>query len=192
MRYSEDKAMARLEIDPNHTRLGFVARHLGVTTVRGHFNKFSGWVEGDLDDLDNVTGEVTVDVASLATGVGQRDEHLKSADFFEAELYPTMTYRIKGAEKIGEDKYRVNGDLTIKTTTKPVPLEVTVEGEVPDPFGAKRRIGVSAAGQVNRMDFGLNWDGLAGAIPFASHNIKLEIEAALVEPAPATQQATTE
>jgi polyisoprenoid-binding protein YceI len=189
MSYSEDKAMARLEIDPNHSRLGFVARHLGVSTVRGHFNKFSGSVEGELDDLDNVTGEVTVDVSSLTTGVGQRDEHLKSADFFEAELYPTMTYRLKGAEKIGDDKYRVNGELIIKGTTKPVPLEVTVEGEVPDPFGAKRRIGVSAAGQVNRMDFGLNWDGLAGAVPMASHTIKLAIDAEIVVKAAELAQA---
>jgi polyisoprenoid-binding protein YceI len=103
-----------------------------------------------------------------------------------------MTYRIRGAEKTGDDRYRVSGELTIKQTTRTVPLDVTVEGEVPDPFGGKRRIGVSATGQVNRMDFGLNWDGLAGVIPFASHNIKLEIEAALVEPAPAAQQASTE
>jgi polyisoprenoid-binding protein YceI len=184
--------MARLDLDTNHTLIGFVARHLGVTTVRGHFDKFGGWVEGELDDLANVTGEVTVDVSSLTTGVGQRDEHLRSADFFEAELYPNMTYRITGAEKTGDDRYRVSGELTIKQTTRTVPLDVTVEGEVPDPFGGKRRIGVSATGQVNRMDFGLNWDGLAGVIPFASHNIKLEIEAALVEPAPAAQQATTE
>ena len=182
--------MARFELDPNHTLLGFVARHLAVTTVRGRFNKFSGWVEGDADDLAHVTGEVTVDVSSLTTGVDQRDTHLKSADFFEADLYPTMTYRIKGAEKTGENKYWVNGDLTIKNTTRTVPLDVTVEGEVPDPFGGKRRIGVSATGEVDRMDFGLNWDGVAGAIPFASHKIKLEIEAALVEPATAGQAST--
>jgi len=178
-------AVARFELDPNHTLLGFVARHLAVTTVRGHFNTFSGWVEGEPDDLAHVTGEVTIDASSVSTSVDRRDDHLKSADFFEAALYPTMTYRITGAEQTGEDRYRVSGDLTIKGTTRAVPLEVTVEGEVPDPWGAKRRIGVSATGEVNRMDFGLNWDGIAGAIPIASHRIKLEIEAALVEPATA-------
>jgi polyisoprenoid-binding protein YceI len=177
----------RYVIDPNHTLIGFVARHLAVTTVRGRFDKFEGWVEGDADHVDQVHGEVTVDVSTLTTGVGQRDGHLRSADFFEAELYPQMVYKFTGVEKTGDDKYRVNGELTIKNTTRVVPLDVTFEGEVPDPFGGKKRIGISATGEVNRMDFGLNWDGLAGTIPFASHRIKLEIEAALVVPAEATQ-----
>ena len=179
----------RYVIDTNHTLLGFSARHLGVTTVRGRFDRFSGWVEGDPDHLDEVTGEVSVDVTSITTGVDQRDNHLRSGDFFEAERYPTMTYRFKGVERTGEDRYRVNGELTIKGTTRVVPLDVTYGGEVPDPFGGKKRIGVSATGQVNRLDFGLNWNGLAGAIPIASHTIKLEIEAALVVPAEATQSA---
>jgi len=179
----------RYVIDTNHTLLGFSARHLGVTTVRGRFDRFSGWVEGDPDHLDQVTGEVSVDVTSITTGVEQRDNHLRSGDFFEAERYPTMTYRFKGVERTGEDRYRVNGELTIKGTTRVVPLDVTYGGEVPDPFGGKKRIGVSATGQVNRLDFGLNWNGLAGAIPIASHTIKLEIEAALVVPAEATQSA---
>lgn len=178
--------MARFDIDTNHTLLGFVAKHLAVVTVRGRFDKFSGWVEGDIDNLAEVTGEVTVDVASITTGAVQRDDHLRSADFFEANLYPTMTYRFRGVEKTGEDTYRVNGDLTIKGTTRTVPLDVSVEGDIPDPFGGKRRIGLSVVGQFNRMDFGLNWDGIAGAIPIASHNIKLEVEAALVEPATET------
>jgi polyisoprenoid-binding protein YceI len=184
--------MARFEVDTNHTLLGFVARHLAVVTVRGRFDKFSGWVEGDSDDLAEITGEVTIDVASITTGAVQRDDHLRSADFFEANLYPTMTYRLKSVEKTGEDTYRVNGDLTIKDTTRTVPLDVTVEGDIPDPFGGGRRVGLSATGQINRMDFGLNWDGIAGAIPIASHNIKLEVEAALVEPAKATAGAATE
>ncbi len=179
----------RYVIDPNHTLLGFSARHLAVTTVRGRFDRFSGWVEGDPDHLDEAHGEVTVEVASITTGVEQRDNHLRSADFFEAERYPTMTYRFKGVEKTGENRYRINGELTIKETTRVVPLDVTYEGEVPDPFGGKKRIGVSASGRLNRLDFGLNWNGLAGTIPFASHDIKLEIEAALVVPAEATQSA---
>ena len=175
--------MARFDIDANHTLLGFAARHLALATVRGRFDKFSGWVEGDDDNPAQATGEVTIDVASLTTGVEQRDNHLRSADFFEANLYPTITYRLRGVDKTGQNTYRVNGDLTIKGTTGTVPLDVTVEGDMPDPFGGKRRIGLSATGQVNRMDFGLNWDGIAGAIPIASHTIRLEIEAALVEPA---------
>jgi polyisoprenoid-binding protein YceI len=179
--------MARLNVDPAHTLIGFVAKHLGVTSVRGHFSKFDGWVEGDSDDLASATGEVTIDVHSISTNVDQRDAHLKSADFFEAETYPTITYRFKGVEKTGEDTYRVNGDLTVKNVTRTVPLEVTYGGEAPDPMGGKRRVGISATGQLNRKDFGLNWDGLAGTIPLVGNTIKLEIEAELVEPAPAAQ-----
>lgn len=175
----------RYVIDPNHTMIGFVAKHLGVVNVRGHFDKFEGWVEGDAENLGQIHGEVKVDVSSITTGVGQRDGHLRSSDFFEDEKYPQITYRFTGAEKTGDDKYRVNGELTIKETTRTVPLDVTFEGEAPDPFGNKKRIGISATGEVNRMDFGLNWDGLAGAIPMASHRIKLELEAALVLPAEA-------
>ena len=78
------------------------------------------------------------------------------------------------------DTYKVKGDLTIKETTKPITLEATLEGRLPDPFGGKERLGVTAKGQINRMDFGLNWDGIAGAVPMASHTIKLEIDAEIV------------
>jgi polyisoprenoid-binding protein YceI len=83
-------------------------------------------------------------------------------------------------EDAGGGDYKVTGDLTIKETTKPITLEATLEGRVADPFGGKERLGVTAKGQINRMDFGLNWDGLAGAIPMASHTIKLEIDAEIV------------
>src|SRR5207302_8073070 len=95
-----------------------------------------------------------------------------------------------GIEKIGDESYRVRGDLTIKETTRPVELTGTIEGRLPDPFGGRERLGVSATGQVNRMDFGLNWDGVAGAVPFAGHTIKLAIDAEIVgnvaEPATAS------
>ena len=172
--------MVRFEIDPNHTNVGFSAKHLAVSTVRGHFSKFDGFFEGPDDDYTKARGEVKIDVASLSTKTEQRDNHLRSADFFDAEKYPYMTFKVTGVEPLKGDTYLVRGDLTIKETTKAITLEVTLEGRMPDPFGGKERLGVSAKGQLNRMDFGLNWDGIAGAVPMASHTIKLEIDAEIV------------
>ena len=181
----------RYELDPAHTRIGFSTKHLGFTTVRGSFQKFSGWVEGARGTLQ-LAGEVEVDVASVTTGQPNRDGHLQSGDFFEVETYPVATYRITGAEKTGEDTYRVDGELTLKSTTRPLSLQATVEGELENPFQPGGRIvSVRATGELNRMEFGVNWDGLAGSIPLAGHNIKLEIEAELVSAAePAVSEAS--
>jgi len=148
--------------------------------VRGHFAKFEGAFEGPDNDFTKARGEVKIDVASLSTRTDQRDNHLRSADFFDVEKFPYITFKVTGVEALGGDNYRVNADLTIKDVTKPISLEATLDGRVPDPFGGKERLGVTAKGQINRMDFGLNWDGLAGAIPMASHTIKLDIEAEIV------------
>ncbi len=172
--------MVRYEIDPAHTNIGFTAKHLAVTTVHGHFAKFDGSFEGPDDDMTKARGTIKVEVASLSTRNDQRDTHLKSADFFDAEKYPYLTFSLSGIEKIDDESYRVRGDLTIKETTRPVELTGTIEGRLPDPFGGRERLGVSATGQVNRMDFGLNWDGVAGAVPFAGHTIKLAIDAEIV------------
>jgi len=173
--------MVIYEIDKAHTTVGFTAKHLAVSTVRGQFNKFDGRFEGPDDDVTKTTGEVKVEVASIDTRTEMRDNHLRSADFFEAEKYPYITFKLTKLEPIDDEKFRVHGDLTIKDTTRPVVLDATLEGRVPDPMtGGKERLGITARGQLNRMDFGLNWDGIAGAIPIASHTIKLEVEAEIV------------
>ena len=172
--------MVRYEIDPAHTNIGFTAKHLAVTTVHGHFAKFDGSFEGPDDDLTGARGTIKVEVASLSTRNDQRDTHLKSADFFDAEKYPYLTFGVTGIEKIDDENYRLRGDLTIKETTRPIELIGTIEGRMPDPFGGRERLGVSVTGQVNRMDFGLNWDGVAGAVPFAGHTIKLAVDAEIV------------
>ena len=173
--------MVIYEIDKAHTTVGFTARHLAVSTVRGQFNKFDGRFEGPDDDVTKTTGEVKVEVASIDTRTEMRDNHLRSADFFEAEKYPYITFKLTKLEPIDDAKFRVHADLTIKETTRPIVLDATLEGRVPDPMtGGKERLGISARGQLNRMDFGLNWDGIAGAIPIASHTIKLEVEAEIV------------
>ena len=172
--------MVKYEIDQNHTHIGFTAKHLAVSKVRGRFNKFEGFFEGPDDDPTKARGEVKVEVGSLESRSDQRDTHLRSADFFDIEKYPYMTFKLTGVEIIDDENFKVTGDLTVKDITKPIELNATVEGRMPDPFGAKERIGISASGNINRMDWGLNWDGVAGAVPFASHTIKIEVDAEIV------------
>ena len=173
--------MVKYEIDKAHTTVGFTAKHLAVSTVRGHFTKFDGEFAGSEDEVAKTNGEVKIEVASVDTRQEMRDNHLRSADFFEAEKYPYISFKLTKLEPIDDEKFRVHGDLTIKETTRPIVLDATLEGRVPDPMtGGKERLGISARGQLNRMDFGLNWDGIAGAIPIASHTIKLEVEAEIV------------
>jgi polyisoprenoid-binding protein YceI len=182
--------MVKYEIDQGHTHIGFTAKHLGVSTVRGRFNKFEGQFEGPGDDYTKARGEVKVEVASLESRSDQRDTHLRSADFFDIEKYPYITFKLTGIEPVDEENFRVLGTLTVKKVTKPIVLDATIEGRMPDPFGGKERVGISARGQINRMDFDLNWDGLAGAVPFASHTIKLEVDAEIVVKAQELAQAS--
>ena len=172
--------MFRYDIDHGHTHVGFTAKHLAVSTVHGEFAKFDGYFEGPDGDLTKARGKVTVDVRSLNTRNDQRDTHLRSADFFDVEKYPTMTFEVASIEQLEGESYLVRGNLTIKNVTRPIALDATIEGRVPDPFGAIERLGISATGQLNRMDFGLNWDGVAGAVPFASHTIKLDLDGEIV------------
>ena len=182
--------MVQYEVDQQHTHVGFTAKHLGVSTVRGRFNKFEGHFEGPDDDFTKARGEVKIEVASLDSRSDQRDTHLRSADFFDAEKYPYITFKITKVEAIDAESLRVSGDLTIKDVTKPIVLEATIEGRMPDPFGAKERVGISARGQIDRMEFGLNWNGVAGVVPFASHTIKLEVDAEIVVKAAELAQAS--
>lgn len=182
--------MVQYEVDQQHTHIGFTARHLGVSTVHGRFNKFEGQLEGPEEDLTKARGEVRIEVASLESRSDQRDTHLRSADFFDVEKYPYMTFKITKVEAVDAESFRVTGDLTVKDVTKPIVLDATIEGRMADPFGAKERVGISARGQLNRMDFGLNWNGVAGAVPFASHTVKFEVDAEIVVKATELAQAS--
>jgi polyisoprenoid-binding protein YceI len=183
--------VVKYEIDQAHTHLGFTAKHLAVSTVRGLFNKFEGSFEGPEDEPAKARGEVKIEVASIESRSEKRDTHLKSADFFDAEKYPYMTFKLTSLEPVDEENFRVHGTLTIKDITKPIVLDATIEGRMPDPFGAKERLGISARGAINRMDWGLNWDGVAGAVPFASHTIKLEVDAEIVVKVEETANSST-
>jgi polyisoprenoid-binding protein YceI len=172
----------RYDFDPMHTRLGFSAKHLMVTTVRGHFAKFVGYVEVEDDDPLTATGEVTVETASVDTANEMRDNDLRSDHFFDAEHYPELRFVITGVEAPGGERYRVRGDLTIRDVTKPVELEAEIEGRLNDPWG-NERVAVSASGQLNRTNWNMTWNQVleAGRV-VVSEQVKLELEAALVRP----------
>jgi polyisoprenoid-binding protein YceI len=166
-------------IDPIHSDVGFTARHMMVSKVRGRFRTFSGQlVTGDNPLDSSVTAEI--DLSSIDTGSEQRDAHIRSADFFEVETYPTMTYRSTGVRRHGSD-YVLDGELTLKGVTKEVPLALELNGFGPDPYGGTRA-GFTATGEINRRDFGVNFSAVmetGGAVVSDKITIHLEIEAVL-------------
>ena len=146
------------EIDSAHTSAQFGIRHLMVSTVRGDFRKVTGTVNLNEQDVTKSTINATIDVSSINTGIEKRDEHLRGPDFFDVAQHPTMTFKSKEIEKLGEGKLKVTGDLTLHGTTKEVVLDF--EGNltpVKDPMG-KTRIGGMATTKINRKDFGLGWN----------------------------------
>jgi polyisoprenoid-binding protein YceI len=166
-------------IDPVHTEVGFAVRHMMVSKVRGRFRTFSGQIVTGENPLDSsVTAEI--ELSSIDTGNEQRDAHIRSADFFEVENYPTMTYRSTGVRQ-HRDGYIVDGKLTLKGVTKDVPLTLELNGFGPDPYGGTRA-GFSATAEINRRDFGVNFAAVmetGGAVVSDKITIHLEIEAVL-------------
>lgn len=145
-------------IDPDHSNVGFKVRHLMVSNVKGSFGKHVGVVEINDQDITKSKVEVTIDTASINTNVQKRDDHLRSAEFFDVAKFPTMTFVSKKVAKAGKDKLKVTGNLTLHGITKEVVLDV--EGpsvESKDPWGAIRR-GATANTKINRKDFGLVWN----------------------------------
>jgi len=144
-------------IDPVHTTIEFAVKHMMVTTVRGRFGQVSGKIELDEEDLTRSSAEVTIPVASIDTREEQRDAHLRSADFFDADNHPNMTFRTKNIERVGDDQFRVTGDLTIRGVTHEVVLDTRIEGRAKKPTG-EEVIGLTASTTINREDFGLKWN----------------------------------
>ena len=169
-------------LDPTHTRIGFVARHLMVTKVRGHFGQF----EGSITIGDDVTGsaaEATIQTASIDTGTPDRDGHLRSGDFLEAEKYPTIGFGNAKVTKQKGTRFTVVGDLTIKDTTRQVELDVELDGVVKDPFG-NEKIAVTGSTEIDREDFGMTWNvALETGGVLVSKKVVIEIEAQAVRQA---------
>jgi polyisoprenoid-binding protein YceI len=171
-------------IDPIHSDVGFVIRHLMISKIKGHFTKFEGGIVTAEDPLrSEVTA--TIDMTSIDTASVPRDEHLRNADFFEADTYPTMTYRSTGIRSDG-DGFLMDGELTLKGVTLPVPLRLEINGFGFDPFAPDpatgARAGFTATGEINRTDFGVSYNGPipGGGVALGERvQIVLEIEAVL-------------
>lgn len=166
-------------IDPVHSEVSFTVRHMMVSKVRGHFRDFSGTIVTGEHPLDSsVTAEI--DVASLDTRNEQRDAHIKSADFFDIEQFPTMTFRSTEVRGNGEEFVLV-GDLSLHGVAKPVELALELNGFTPDPYGGTR-VGFTATGQINRRDFGVDismpMDG-GGVVVGDKVQLSLEVQAVL-------------
>lgn len=162
-------------IDPTHTKVGFTARHLMVSKVRGTFDDLAGTVSV-ADDIAASQVEVVIKTASIDTGVADRDGHLRSADFFDAENHPDMTFR-----STAFDGERLTGDLTIKGVSRPVTLEVEFNGVVQDPWG-NTKAGFEASGELNRTDWGLTWNAAletGGVLVSEKITLVLDVELAL-------------
>jgi len=142
-------------IDYSHSAVEFSARHLMIVRVRGQFEKFTGEVHRDENAPQNTTVSVKVETASINTRDANRDEHLRSADFFESKKYPYMTFESRQVEVLGENHARLTGDLTIRDTTRLVTLEVEFNGTARSPWGIESA-GFSARTRINRKDWGLN------------------------------------
>jgi polyisoprenoid-binding protein YceI len=166
-------------IDAAHSGINFSIRHLVVSKVRGRFAKYSGTLELDTQDLTRSKLEATIEAASIDTGVGQRDDHLRSADFFDAATYPELRFTGKRIEKLSSERYRVYGDLTIRDVTREVELDVEYGGQAKDPWG-NERVAFAAKTSINRKDFGLNWNQAleAGGVLVGERvDIELELQA---------------
>lgn len=166
-------------IDPIHSHVGFVVKHMMVSKVRGQFDTFEGEIITAADPLQS-SATAKIDLQSIDTNSEQRDQHIKSADFFEVEKYPEMTYRSTGIRVDGED-YILDGELTLKGVTQQVPLKLEVSGFGPDAYGGTRA-GFSAAGEINRSDFGISYNGpIPGGGTVISEKVQLvlDIEAVL-------------
>jgi polyisoprenoid-binding protein YceI len=144
-------------LDPSHTQLGFAARHAMVTTVRGGFHDVAGTLHLDAEDPTRSAAEVTVQAASIDSGVADRDAHLRSGDFLDVEKFPTLSFRSTSARESGDDEYVLSGDLTIRDVTRPVELKISHLGAASDPFG-NLRAGFEGSTVISRKDFGLTWN----------------------------------
>lgn len=170
-------------VDPTHSEIGFAVRHAMVTTVRGQFAEYEGVLRLDGSKPANSSAEVTIKVASIDTNQAQRDEHLRTGDFFDAATYPEISFRSTSAEQVDDETYRMHGDLTIKDTTKPVSIDFTYNGSATDPYG-NLRVGFEGSTTVNRGDWGLTYNAaLEGGGVLISDKVKLTFDISAIKAA---------
>ncbi|MFI7387042.1 YceI family protein [Streptomyces sp. NPDC049813] len=168
-------------VDPAHTTLGFVARHAMVTNVKGAFTDFTGELHLDGTDPAKSSASFDVRMESIDTGNADRDGHLKSADFFKTDEFPTMTFRSTSVEALGGSDYRVTGDLSILGTTKPLTIDLEYNGSAKDPFG-NERAGFEGKAEILRSAWGLSWNAAleTGGV-LVSDKIKLNFDISAIK-----------
>ncbi|HML21922.1 MAG TPA: YceI family protein [Aggregatilinea sp.] len=169
------------QIDNAHSAVQFTVRHMMISNVRGMFDKFEGTVDLDENNPENTTVHVVIDTASINTRQEQRDNHLRSGDFFDAENYPQMVFESTRVERTGEDTAKLHGNLTIRNITKPVVLDVEYVGQAKSPWGTTSA-GFNASAKINRKDWDLTWNqGLETGGVLVGDDIKINIELELVK-----------
>lgn len=151
-------AKAKWVLDKAHSEVNFTVRHMMIARVNGTFREFNAEIEFDPEDLTTADVKFTVDVASIDTRNEDRDNHLKSADFFDVEKYPELTFVAKEIVKMNDQEYEVKGELTMHGVTKPETFKVTYGGVAKDPFTGVEKAGISVSGKINRTDYGLTWN----------------------------------
>ncbi|MER8088274.1 YceI family protein [Streptomyces sp. NPDC058316] len=182
-----DPALAALTgdytIDPAHSSIGFTVRHAMVTNVRGSFGEHEGSLKLDGHDPANSTASIDVKIASVDTGIADRDGHLVSGDFFDAEKFPLMTFRSTQAEQLGGDAYRITGDLTIKDVTRPLSIDLEFNGSATDVYG-NERVGFEGSADILRSEWGLTWNAAleTGGV-MVSDKVKLNFDISAIKAA---------
>ncbi|MER5873757.1 YceI family protein [Streptomyces sp. NPDC002044] len=182
-----DPALAALTgdyvIDASHSSIGFTVRHAMVTNVRGSFGEHEGLLRLDGTDPSRSTASIDVTIASVGTGIADRDGHLLSGDFFDAERFPLMTFRSTSAAQLGGDAYRVTGELTIKDVTRPLAIDLEFAGSATDVYG-NERVGFEGSAEILRSDWGLTWNAAleAGGV-MVSDKVKLTFDISAIKQA---------
>lgn len=169
------------KIDPTHSEIQFKVKHLVISTVTGNFKSFDGHIETEDEDFENASAYFEADINSISTNNEDRDNHLKSDDFFNAEEFPKLIFESSSFKKIGDNQYKVSGDLAIRDVTKKVELDVVHGGTVEDAYG-NTKAGFEVSGVINRKEFGLTWSAVteAGNVVVAD-DIKLLLNVQLVQ-----------
>lgn len=170
---SATETLTTWSIDPSHSEIQFKVKHLVISTVTGSFGTFDATLESDNDDFEGADIKFSADINSISTGNEDRDNHLKSDDFFNAAEHPKLTFESKSFEKTGDGTYKLTGDLTIRGNTKTVELAADYGGTVVDPYG-NTKAGFDVTGKINRKEFGLSWSAVteAGSV-VVSDEVKL-------------------
>jgi polyisoprenoid-binding protein YceI len=168
-------------IDPTHSEVSFKIKHLVISTVTGYFREFEGSITTDGEDWEDAQVEFSAKIDSVDTNNAQRDGHLKSDDFFNAETYPELTFKSTSIKRVDEEHYKLTGDLTIRDVTKPVELDVLYLGTADDFYG-QHKAGFEITGIVNRQDYNLKWNAVteAGKI-VVSNDVRLNINVQVVK-----------